>query len=118
MSPKVFFVTGTSTGFGAEYIKKIIAEGDHAIATARNSSKLEKPKGATNENYLAVDLDVTKKDSINAAFKKAIDKFGRLDVVVNKCVLPNPTPHNQYRKQTDAAKQCWIRSRRRIRKPE
>ena len=84
MSPKVFFVTGTSTGFGAEYIKKIISEGDHAIATARNSSKLEKPEGATEDNYLAVDLDVTKKDSIDAAFKKAIDKFGRLDVVVNK----------------------------------
>lgn len=84
MSPKVFFVTGTSTGFGAEYVKKIIAEGDHAIATARNSSKLEKPEGATNKNYLAVDLDVTKKDSIDAAFKKAIEKFGRLDVVVNK----------------------------------
>jgi hypothetical protein len=84
MSPKVFFVTGTSTGFGAEYVKKIISEGDHAIATARNSSKLEKPEGATEENYLAVDLDVTKKESIDAAFKKAIDKFGRLDVVVNK----------------------------------
>lgn len=84
MSPKVFFVTGTSTGFGAEYVKKIIAEGDHAIATARNSSKLEKPEGATDKNYLAVDLDVTKKDSIDAALKKAIEKFGRLDVVVNK----------------------------------
>ncbi|THV85928.1 NAD(P)-binding protein [Aureobasidium pullulans] len=83
MSPKVFFVTGTSTGFGAEYVKKIIAEGDHAIATARNSSKLEKPEGATDKNYLAVDLDVTKKDSIDAALKKAIEKFGRLDVVVN-----------------------------------
>jgi NADP-dependent 3-hydroxy acid dehydrogenase YdfG len=90
MSPKVFFVTGTSTGFGAEYIKKIISEGDHAIATARNSSKLEKPEDATDDNYLAVDLDVTKKESINAAFKKAIDKFGRLDVVVNKCVFPIP----------------------------
>jgi NADP-dependent 3-hydroxy acid dehydrogenase YdfG len=84
MSPKVFFVTGTSTGFGAEYVKKIISEGDHAVATARNSSKLEKPEGATDENYLAVDLDVTKKESIDAAFKKATDKFGRLDIVVNK----------------------------------
>lgn len=84
MAPKIFFVTGTSTGFGAEYVKEIISKGDHVVATARNSSKLEKPQGATDKNYLAVDLDVTKKDSIDAAFKKALDKFGRLDVVVNK----------------------------------
>lgn len=83
MSPRVFFITGTSTGFGSEYVKKCIKEGDHVVATARNSSKLEKPQGATEENYLPVDLDVTKKDTIHAAFKTALDKFGRIDVVCN-----------------------------------
>ncbi|CAJ2511358.1 Uu.00g069830.m01.CDS01 [Anthostomella pinea] len=73
----------TSTGFGNELVKKVIAEGDHVVATARNSSKLEKPSGASDSNYLAVDLDVTKKESINAAFSSALKKFGRIDVVVN-----------------------------------
>lgn len=83
MAPRVFFITGTSTGFGQEYVKIAIANGDKVCATARNSSKLEAPEGATKDNYLAVDLDVTKKDQIVAAFTKAFEHFGRIDVVCN-----------------------------------
>lgn len=81
--PRVFFVTGTSTGFGSELVKIVIANGDKVVATARNSSKLEAPKGASDDNYLAVDLDVTKKEQIDSAFDKALKQFGRVDVVVN-----------------------------------
>lgn len=80
--PRVFLITGTSTGFGNELVKKVLAEGDIAVATARNSSKLSF-SGTSDKNYLAVDLDVTKKVSIDAAFDKALHKFGRVDVVVN-----------------------------------
>lgn len=83
MTPRVFFITGTSTGFGQELTKIAISRGDKVCATARNSSKLEAPQGATKDNYLAVDLDVTKKDQIESAFNKAFEHFGRLDVVVN-----------------------------------
>lgn len=83
MSPRVFFITGTSTGFGQELTKIVVASGDKVVATARNSSKLEAPQGATKENYHAVDLDVTQKDSIDAAFDSALKTFGRVDVVVN-----------------------------------
>ncbi|TKX22207.1 short-chain dehydrogenase-like protein 8 [Elsinoe australis] len=80
--PRVFFITGTSTGFGYELVNKVLDEGDYAVATARNSSKLSFPK-ANKDNFLAVDLDVTKKESINAAFDKALSQFKRVDVVVN-----------------------------------
>ncbi|PNS15618.1 NADP-dependent 3-hydroxy acid dehydrogenase [Sphaceloma murrayae] len=80
--PRVFFITGTSTGFGYELVNKVLAEGDFAVATARKSSKLSFPK-ASKENFLAVDLDVTSKDSIGAAFDKALAQFKRIDVVVN-----------------------------------
>lgn len=40
MAPKVWFVTGTSTGFGAELVKVILAKGDICVATARNPDKL------------------------------------------------------------------------------
>lgn len=80
--PRVFLVTGTSTGFGYELVRKIIAEGDYAVATARDSSKLSF-EGTTKENFLAVDLDVTSKPSIDAAFQKALSHFKRIDVVVN-----------------------------------
>ncbi|KAI9727335.1 MAG: hypothetical protein M1828_006955 [Chrysothrix sp. TS-e1954] len=80
--PKVFLVTGTSTGFGAELVKIILAQGDIAVATARNPSKLSFPN-TSDKNYLAVQLDVTDKSSIKSAFKSTLDKFGRVDVVVN-----------------------------------
>nr|POE94598.1 putative oxidoreductase [Quercus suber] len=81
MAPQVFFITGTSTGFGAELVKKALAEGDKVVATARNSSKLSFE--GTKDNYLAVDCDVTDTKSIEAAFERGLAAFGRIDVVVN-----------------------------------
>lgn len=83
MAPRVFLVTGTSTGFGYHLVRKIISSGDKVVATARNSSKLETPESATSDNYIHVDLDVTNENSIHEAFDKALEKFGRVDVVVN-----------------------------------
>lgn len=82
MAPQVFFITGTSTGFGAELVKKCLAEGDKVIATARNSSKL-KFDGTTKDNFLAVDCDVTSMKSIDAAFDAGLKQFSRIDVVCN-----------------------------------
>lgn len=41
MSPKVFFITGTSTGFGHELVQVVLEKGDIAVATARDPSKLK-----------------------------------------------------------------------------
>ncbi|EME47317.1 hypothetical protein DOTSEDRAFT_69297 [Dothistroma septosporum NZE10] len=82
MAPQVFFITGTSTGFGNEFVKKCLKEGDKVVATARNSSKL-KFDGTTKDNYLAVDLDVTDQSSVDKAFDAAVKQFGRIDVVCN-----------------------------------
>lgn len=97
MAPQVFFITGTSTGFGNELVKKALKEGDKVVATARNSSKL-KFDGATNDNFLAVDLDVTDTASVDKAFDAALKKFGRIDVVLvfplslSSLSLPLPLP--------------------------
>jgi NAD(P)-dependent dehydrogenase (short-subunit alcohol dehydrogenase family) len=82
MAPRVFFITGTSTGFGEELVKVVLQKGDYVVATARNSSKLSFD-GANDSNSLMMDLDVTKKESIDKAFDAAIKKFKRVDVVVN-----------------------------------
>jgi NADP-dependent 3-hydroxy acid dehydrogenase YdfG len=82
MAPRVFLITGTSTGFGEQLVKVVLGKGDHVVATARNSSKLSFPD-ANDSNSLLVDLDVTKKDSIDKAFEAAVKKFKRVDVVVN-----------------------------------
>lgn len=82
MAPRVFLITGTSTGFGADYVNHVLASGDYVVATARNPSNL-KFEGATKDNLLTAQLDVTNKASIVKAFNEAREKFGRVDVVVN-----------------------------------
>jgi len=84
MAPRVFLITGTSTGFGYELVKVVLSKGDYVVATARNSSKLDfSLAGATSSNTLCVDLDVTSKATINSTFEAALKKFGHVDVVVN-----------------------------------
>jgi len=80
--PRTFLITGTSTGFGNELVKVVLAKGDHVVATARNSSKL-KFDNTNDSNFLAVDLDVTDRKSIDGAFAEATKKFKTIDVVVN-----------------------------------
>lgn len=76
MAPRVFLVTGSSTGFGKEYVQEILAKGDFVAATARKSSEL-KFEHSTEKNLLLVDLDVTSKESIDKAFAATLKKFGR-----------------------------------------
>lgn len=80
--PRVFLITGTSTGFGRDYAQEVLNRGDYVAATARDPSSLKFTK-TTSENYLAVRLDVTDKSSIKDAFAKTLAKFSRIDVVVN-----------------------------------
>lgn len=80
--PKVFLVTGTSTGFGHNLIQEVLNRGDIAVATARHPSSLTFEK-ATHDNYLSLELDVTHPESIKIAFARAVERFGRIDVVVN-----------------------------------
>jgi len=80
--PRVFLITGTSTGFGKFLVQEVLDRGDIAVATARNPEVLAF-KGTSEENFLAVKLDVTSSSDIDAAFKAALDKFQRIDVVVN-----------------------------------
>ena len=49
MAPRVFLITGTSTGFGSELVKVVLESGDIAVATARNPDKL-KFEGISHEN--------------------------------------------------------------------
>ena len=80
--PRVFFITGTSTGFGLHLVQEVIDKGDIAIATARNPSSLSF-KNTSDKNYLPLKLDVTDPSTITTAFDQAVKKFGRVDVVVN-----------------------------------
>lgn len=80
---KVWFITGCSTGFGRELAKKTIEAGYKVVVTARNKAKMEDLVSNSQGNAIALTLDVTDKYQVSDAVKKALEKFGRIDVLVN-----------------------------------
>lgn len=80
---KVWFITGSTRGIGKELALAILKSGNKVVATGRQVEALEKELGASNENLLNVALDVTKEETIAAAVNTAVDKFGKIDVLVN-----------------------------------
>jgi NAD(P)-dependent dehydrogenase (short-subunit alcohol dehydrogenase family) len=79
---KIWFITGASRGFGALIAERALAKGDGVVATARNPKAIAERFGQ-HSNLLPVALDVASEDQAVAAAKSAIDRFGRIDVLVN-----------------------------------
>lgn len=82
-SQKVYFVTGSSTGFGRSFAEAALAAGDRVVATARRFETLAPLQAAGGDRVLALELDVTKEDSIAAAVRSALAHFGQVDVLIN-----------------------------------
>jgi NAD(P)-dependent dehydrogenase (short-subunit alcohol dehydrogenase family) len=80
---KVWFITGTSKGFGRVWAEAALGRGDKVAATARDASTLEPLAEKYGDSVLAMALDVQDRDADFAAVRKAHETFGRLDVVVN-----------------------------------
>lgn len=80
---KVWFITGTSSGFGREMAEQLLHRGDNVIATARKPEQLADLVERYPDTAFAVQLDVTDPASITAAVAVAMQKFGRVDVLVN-----------------------------------
>lgn len=83
MSEKVWFITGTSRGFGREWTKAALERGDKVAATARDVATLDDLASTYGSALLPLQLDVTDREADFAAVKQAHDHFGRLDIVVN-----------------------------------
>src|SRR5215468_5593857 len=79
---KTWFITGASRGFGALVAERALAKGDAVVATARNPKAVTERFGA-HPNLLAVALDVTSEAQAVTAAKAAIDRFGRIDILLN-----------------------------------
>jgi len=79
---KVWFITGAGRGMGVDIAKAALAAGNAVVATARNSEAVTKAVGEADE-LLAVELDVTSQADAEAAVQAAVDRFERIDVLVN-----------------------------------
>ncbi|MGD1059600.1 MAG: SDR family oxidoreductase [Solirubrobacteraceae bacterium] len=80
---KVWFITGTSKGFGRVWAEAALERGDQVVATARDLNTLTALVDAHGDAVLPLPLDVTDKPAVDAALVAAHERFGRLDVVVN-----------------------------------
>src|SRR3954467_3682415 len=79
---KVWFITGAGRGMGVDFAKAALAAGHAVVATGRDTSRLSKTLGASGD-LLTVKLDVTRLDDAQQAVRAAVDRFGRIDVLVN-----------------------------------
>ena len=83
MAAKIWFITGTSRGFGREWAIAALDRGDQVAATARDLRSLDDLVAKYGTAVLPVELDVTDRAADLAAVRQAHEHFGRLDVVVN-----------------------------------
>lgn len=79
---KVWFVTGASRGIGALVVRRVLEKGDAVVATARDPQAVIDRIGP-HPNLLSVALDVTQEGQAIAAAEAAIDRFGKIDVLLN-----------------------------------
>ena len=82
MNKKVWLVTGAGRGMGADIARAALAAGHAVVATGRNTDAVSRALGESND-LLTVALDVTSRTDAEAAVRVAVDRFGRIDVLVN-----------------------------------
>jgi len=79
---KVWFITGAGRGMGVDLAKAALAAGNEVVATGRNTDAVAKAVGE-GDDLLVVKLDITSLQDAESAIKAAVDRFGRIDVLVN-----------------------------------
>jgi NAD(P)-dependent dehydrogenase (short-subunit alcohol dehydrogenase family) len=79
---KVWFITGAGRGMGVDFAKAALAAGYQVVATGRSTDKVAEALGQSG-NLLIVKLDITRPADAESAVKAALEKFGRIDVLVN-----------------------------------
>jgi NAD(P)-dependent dehydrogenase (short-subunit alcohol dehydrogenase family) len=83
MQKQVWFITGTSSGFGEAFARYALSQGHRVVATARDTRKLEALVAQAPDRVLALPLDVTKAGAAQHAIDVAYERFGRIDVLIN-----------------------------------
>jgi NAD(P)-dependent dehydrogenase (short-subunit alcohol dehydrogenase family) len=79
---QIWFITGAGRGMGVDIAKAALAAGHAVVATGRNPERVSAALGA-HDDLLTVKLDVTSFDDAKDAARAAVDRFGRIDVLVN-----------------------------------
>ncbi|OON82815.1 SDR family NAD(P)-dependent oxidoreductase [Streptomyces tsukubensis] len=89
---QVWFITGSSRGFGRALTAAALEAGDLVVATARRPEVIAEAFGEYGERVLPLALDVTDPDAAGEAVEAALARFGRVDVLVNNAGYANVSP--------------------------
>lgn len=81
-SRKIWLITGAGRGMGVDFAKAALAAGHAVVASGRDSERVARALGPS-DGLLAVKLDVTRRGDAEAAVRAAVERFGRIDVLVN-----------------------------------
>lgn len=80
---RVWFLTGSTSGFGRALAEAVLAHGDRLVATARHPERLQDLTHRYPDHLLTVPLDITSEEQSQAAVAQAMNAFGQIDVLVN-----------------------------------
>src|SRR6478672_10780911 len=79
---KIWFITGAGRGMGVDIARAALAAGHAVVATGRNTAAVAEAVGEA-DDLLVVELDITSLESAQAAVQAAVDRVGRIDVLIN-----------------------------------
>ncbi|MCM3033844.1 bifunctional aldolase/short-chain dehydrogenase [Niallia sp. MER 6] len=99
-SRKVAFVTGGAGGIGSETCRLLASQGAHVVLADLNLEGAEKVAAEINETYgeeraIAVKMDVTSEEAVQAAYKRTALAFGGVDIIVNNAGLATSSPFDE-----------------------
>ena len=80
---KVWFITGASKGIGLALTKLALLQGNKVVATSRNVDALKNAINEQGSDFLPLEMDITSDLGVKNGVQKIIERFGRIDVVVN-----------------------------------
>ena len=80
---RVWFITGSSAGLGRALSETVLGRGERAVVTARTPERVRDLIERYPAQALVLELDVTRADQVRSAVREAIERFGRIDVLVS-----------------------------------
>lgn len=106
MAKQVWFITGSTRGFGRALVLAALNAGDLVVATARRPEQLFELKKQYGDQVFPTPLDVTDAAAAQVAIDEAVARFGRVDVIVNNAGYANiapveTAPEDDFRRQFD-----------------
>jgi NAD(P)-dependent dehydrogenase (short-subunit alcohol dehydrogenase family) len=92
LANKTALITGGNSGIGLATAKLFVAEGAKVVITGRNQETLQATAKELGPNALAVVADANDVAATEAAIKKGVEKFGKLDIVFANAGIAGPSP--------------------------